>query len=366
MSLRIERLSNTSSENKMLCHYRYLVYVEQLGLLDEADHENKLLVDDLDEYAVSYGVFDGDEPLASLRVLYLDNLPDPSHLIKRFQIESAIEAFGLSAICTTSRFILDPRLHGSKTVYHLSRSSFIDGMERGIRVNLGDCSPGLIPFYEKMGYRVYRQGFNDPLFGYKVPILMLRDWSWMRRIGSPLIRLKHQYEDDSAARLWFHRTYPDFVETRSAAFLSDEMLLDLINSQTNPTPLLALPIAQGLTKSQILAFLRFATLIKISAGDILVKPGHESEEIYLSLSGTLRTIDPPDRFSGVTHRSISTYGGPGTNSVGVMADTNCEILAIPKDSIDKIYLREPEGAKQILCNLANTWRRDNEPIQHTC
>src|SRR4051812_45097428 len=66
--------------------FRYRIYVEQEAMTHEADHDSRLLKDKYDPYSVAYAVVRDGEVVASLRAIYLADLPDPRSLIEKFAL----------------------------------------------------------------------------------------------------------------------------------------------------------------------------------------------------------------------------------------------------------------------------------------
>ena len=97
MSLTVIR-ARSESEREKIFHFRYRVYVDELHFSPPgADHERKRLWDPLDDVSVSHALLDGGEVVGSLRVTFLEELPDPEPLIQKFSLQPAIAAFGRSA-----------------------------------------------------------------------------------------------------------------------------------------------------------------------------------------------------------------------------------------------------------------------------
>ena len=141
------RLIEKEAEREAIYAFRYQVYVEELGMTDRADHDRKWLRDEYDEQSISFAVFEDDRVVGSLRCILLDTVRDPAPLIDKFAMAPALERFGAQAIVTTSRFMITPRLRNTRAIYHLMREAFVQAQRRGIRLNYGDCSPHLLPFY---------------------------------------------------------------------------------------------------------------------------------------------------------------------------------------------------------------------------
>lgn len=203
------RLAQAADDQAALFHFRYRVYVEEQRLSPSgSDHGRKWLRDRLDEYSTSYGLWHGDEVVGSLRLTYLADVPDIGQLIEKFEMGPALDHFGLSALCTSSRFMFDARFASSKGMFRVMAAAYRDAIARGVRLVYGDCSAALLPFYRHLGYRAYARPFDDPSYGVKMPLLMLgRDQKWLRQVQSPLARLAKLYPDDCEAREWFDRTY---------------------------------------------------------------------------------------------------------------------------------------------------------------
>ena len=189
----------------LLYAFRYRVYVGEQGHAPAgADHARGRLTDPLDAVSTSLALVDGGEVVGSLRFTPLAAVPDPAPLVARLGMAAAVGRFGLSAVGTCSRFMFDTRRPGwRRGMYRLMALGY--GMEcrAGRRLSFGDCGPGLVAFYEHMGFRVWGRPFTDPAYGEKVPIVLaIRDRDWLGRVRSPLARCARAYPDDPEVRGW--------------------------------------------------------------------------------------------------------------------------------------------------------------------
>ena len=224
--------------------------------------------------------------VGSLRILFLEDMPAADSLIEKFHLASAIDNFGLSAICATSRFMVAPELRHSRAIWKLMQIVYQDARQRGVRLNYGDCSPSLLPFYEHLGYRRYCPGYNDPSYGYKFPLLMLmEDIEGLALVRSPLKRLARRYTKNNQVLQWFERKYPSYLEFESAAFLSKEKFGEKISQYLDNHSLYRLSLFQGLKLTEIYKLLQGATIIHTQAGNQIVKQGDYDQTIYILLSG---------------------------------------------------------------------------------
>lgn len=159
--------------------------------------------------------------VGSLRVTYIADVPDIRPLVERFRMEPAIDAFGRSALCTTSRFMVEHPFAGGKGMLRLMAAAYRDAAARQVRLVYGDCSAEMLPFYRHLGYRTYAPPFVDPSYGLRVPLLMVgRDGHWFSQARSPLARVAVSFAEDVEAREWFDRTWskPPSPQTDVAAF----------------------------------------------------------------------------------------------------------------------------------------------------
>ncbi len=339
MGLRIAHIDNHADLERMY-RFRYRVYVEELGLTDNADHEHRLLSDVYDQCSHSYAIVDGKEILGSLRLILLSEVPDPAPLIHRFRMGPAVDAFGLGAICTTSRFILNPRLQHGTIIYRLMKVAYEAGRARGIRLNYGDCSAHLVPFYEHLGYRLYSSGYNDSDYGYKVPILMLGDRARFKRVRSLLACLVAKEGTDAPVVAWFSETYPNYPDTESAAFLPKGEFLERLKTRWNGDPLDGIYLLHHLTKETATCLLAHATILKYDPGNWIQRKGERDTALYTLLSGT---AGPVSRHQGSTPDCHPYLPGDSIGrraflsnqaaTVTIEAKSPCLVLVVPADSL---------------------------------
>jgi len=359
VSLKVER-ADTAAQREALYAFRYRVYVEELGMTSEADHDNRRLSDADDEVSVSYAILDRDDAIrGSLRTTYLRDLDNSSALESKFDMQPAIDEFGGGAIMTTSRFILDRELRHGRIVFRLIQAAYSDARRRGARLNYGDCSPHLLPFYEHMGYRRYTRGYNDTAYGFKTPIVMLiGDRQWFDRVRSPIARLAHQAPDDEAARDWFSQTYPEYAELKSAAFNNEDLFFDMLTERVASDPLHKVALLQGLERKEAEQFLREATIVNLEPGDRVINAGQIDDTLYVLLSGIAEVVAPKSTEPALAVLGAGdTFGEIGLltavpRTADVIARADCEALVLSSDFMQRFIARAPEIAARILLNLS--------------
>jgi CRP-like cAMP-binding protein/N-acyl-L-homoserine lactone synthetase len=352
--------ARTAEERAEVYAFRYRIYVDEMGLQPPgADHQRRQLADEYDPHGLSYSLVEDGAIVGSLRCLFIDQLPDPSALIAKFHMEPALAAFGPSAIATTSRFMLDPRLRHGTAILRLIQAAYDDARCRGIRLNYGDCSPHMLEFYEHMGYRRFTRAYNDTFFGFKLPIVMLiGDKKLFDQVHSPLGRLAAAYPDDVEARHWFARTYPDYLELETASLLSEGSFFDLLAERVSSDPLHAVALLHDLSREEADRFLAHATLIKAEPGDFIVRQGDRDDTVYILLSGLaevivdaneerpLRALAGGDIFGEIGFLTTTR------RTASVVARAPSDILVLSALFLKRFLKQEPVIAARLLYNLS--------------
>jgi CRP-like cAMP-binding protein len=340
--------------------FRYRIYVEEMGIeTPEADHARRWLCDPLDEASTSWALLRDQEVVGALRVTRLADVGDPAPLVAKFALEPALAAFGAGAICTTSRFMLDPKVRHGTGILRLMSAAYQHGRENGLRLNYGDCSPHLVPFYEHLGYRRYTRAFNDTIYGFKVPILMLAgDLARFERVGSPLVRLAREHPDDPEARAWFERSYPGQLAIETAGLLADGDFLELLGERVAGDPLHRLGLLHGLSREEAERFLANATLVKAGPGDRILRQGESGDALFVLLSGIAEAMrdERPDAPLAVLGAG-DPFGEMGflteaRRTASVVARAPCEAVVISGDWLRGFLAKDPGAAAKVLLNLS--------------
>jgi CRP-like cAMP-binding protein len=349
----------TDAEREALYAFRYQVYVSELAMTDEADHQRGWLRDAYDDNCLNYALFEGDEVVGSLRANRMADVADLDPFIAKFSMGPALDEFGPEVIVTTSRFMIADRLRNSMAIFRLLQKSWEDLLRFGLRLNYGDCSPHLVAFYERLGYRRYVDGYNDEAFGFKLPLLMLlRDREFFRRVRSPFAAMCTKDKDDPAARDWFARTYPDYATLDTAAFLPTEVFFDLLAARLADDPLHAIALLRGLSQEEAERFLAKAMVVKFQPGHKIVRQGEHDRTIFAILKGVAEV-----RPKGADAPALAVLGAGDTfgeigfltaeqRTADIVARTEGEVLVLSSEFLEIFLREEAEIGAKIALNLA--------------
>lgn len=353
--------ARSEADREKIFEFRYRVYLDELHLSPPtADHARKRLWDPLDDVSVSHALLDDGEVVGSLRVTFLEDVPDPAPLIEKYSLQPAITGLGRSAICTTSRFILHPRIRHGTAILRLMEAAYEHGASReSVRLNYGDCSPHLVPFYEHLGYRRYTRAYNDTAYGFKILIVMLvRDRQRLERVRSPLLRVASRYADDLEARAWFEGCYPEYLNLESAAFLPEGVFFDILSHRVATDPLHGRGLLHGLERAEAEGFLANATLVKAEAGDRIVRQGEPGDTVFVLLSGLAEvTLNESPGHPVAVLGAGDTFGEMSfltskPRTANVIAKAPCEMIVLSGESLNRFIAKEPAVAAKVLLNLS--------------
>ena len=351
-------------EREALFAFRYSIYVSELSMTEEADHERRLLSDAYDEIAVHYAVFEDGEVVGSLRIIPMNAVEDLEPFRGNYAMGPALDTFGPEAVVTSGRFMVAKHLRRSLAILRLIRLSFEEGVAHGIRFNFGDCSPHLLGFYEQLGYRRFTDGYNDTAYGYKLPIVMITgDLDYLCRVRSPLRAVVPEDQDDAEAREWFARTYPDYVNLETAIFMRGEAFFELLSERLADDPLHRVAIFRNLDQSEAERAANRATVVKLKPGSKLVRAGDLDNTLYAVLAGIVEVRAVGDRGPPLAVFGAGDIFGEigfltrAPRTADVVARTDAEILVLSGDALERLMRDEPAIAAKVLRNIAEELAR---------
>ena len=123
-------------------------------------------------------------------LIYSDN--HDADLEFRYKM-SLVKKLGLP-IMLSSRLMIKKDHRNSETFHRLLVALFKYGLNHNYLINIIDCAPNLVAFYERVGYRKYFKNFTDLVLGEKTPMILLgHDLKHLRKVGSPLYRFRCEY-----------------------------------------------------------------------------------------------------------------------------------------------------------------------------
>ena len=143
----------------------------------------------------------------------------------------------------------------------------------GLSWSSATAQPHLINLYARIGFRAYRQTYNDPHAGLAVPLLMiLSDGDYLRQVGSPLLgtAIDPELPTSGLARRAVS-VLPTKPPVRSLEHVraydwSSEIPAEFTGQ--------ALRVFENLDDSQLAGVLAHSHIIDVAPGDHLIRQGH--------------------------------------------------------------------------------------------
>lgn len=147
---------------------RYEVYCGELGRTSPfADHEKKILADDLDATGYVLLAYEGDRPVGTLR---LNSARDGIGALEQiYGMASSPHHPDHTGICT--KFIVRKSHRYSQASFKMMATSLDFGLRTGIKASFIDCIPSLLPFYMSLGFRQSAPAFLHRENGRSIPLM---------------------------------------------------------------------------------------------------------------------------------------------------------------------------------------------------
>lgn len=359
-------VARTAEERKRVYAFRYSVYAEKMNRpnITDADHAEKIIYDVMDDSGCHFYVEYEGNIVGALRShrIRLSNPDVPFSQRERdlYQLEPFMEA-APEGVAFSSRLIIDPEHRNGPVLNKLLMQTYEAALRSEIHFGFVHCSPSLVELYERMGYRRYADNIMDPVFGFKVPmVLALRDKDYLKSKRSPLARAlnRHPEHPDTHEKIdWFNGAYRTAVEEtnvrrdRKGEFWT--AILDGLKGTANdPASLL-----RSLSEEEVLKLTREGTVLESKRGDAIIREMGYGNSMFLVLSGSaemhlngspeiLAKYGPGNVFGEI---SLVT-DGPRTANVTVAEDS--EFFVFTHDHLHRLMKTAPELAARVLLNIS--------------
>src|SRR5262245_16374926 len=173
-----------------------------------ADHERKRLSDPLDENATLLYFAREDKILGTLRIDWGEDLTAFMTLAKSFHL-GRFNSFPGASLSFFSLLMVHKDHRSSAIAAHLSIAAYQLCRDRGVQFNFVHCVPRLLRLFERMGFRQYKQHFQDAEVGEQGPlVLVVEDIEHLKAIGSPFVAIALALPNNNRTSLWFTNQFP--------------------------------------------------------------------------------------------------------------------------------------------------------------
>ena len=356
------QFARTQKDRDAVFRFRYRVFVEELGRdMPGTDHDNKMMIGDLDQSGLLVALRYDDDIVATVRMNR--GHPKgiwPAMMADNYKITPFMDAFPLNELTFTSRLLIHPKFAGTKAMAVLLAAIYKLGRQQGSQFDFTSCEPYMVKAFERLGYRRYTGNFVDASAGYQIPlVLLMKDIDYLREIGSPLARLAAFYPNDRNSRQWFSRELPDYAARPPEHAMSEEQYWQFLTEKLQQTPLIGIPLLKGLTFQEAKKFVNAGTVITVGEGDTVIRAGEMGDCMFVILSGSLNVQAPAD----MGGRAFTALGGGDIfgelaflretpRSADVVASEPSEVLVLTQAFFRDVMERIPRIAMKVLYNMS--------------
>jgi hypothetical protein len=192
------RVAQTAQEKEEVYRFRYRVYVEEMGRVQEyADHLNKRIEEPLDQTGRILMACDDTGVVGTLR----HNVGSHAGFGKYDDLYN-VQAFGdfrPLRLSITTKLMVAPSFRRSTLPLRLAVQCFKGATSTASLFGIIDCNPPLVGFFERLGYRRVFANIDHPEYGNVVPmILVMYDLEHLRACDSPFVNLAAGHDDEGS------------------------------------------------------------------------------------------------------------------------------------------------------------------------
>ncbi len=177
--------------------FRYEVYVEEMGRPQAyADHHLRRIEEPLDRAATIVAAFAQEGVVGTVR-LNLANYSELGYYEDLYGMADVVGRHHPRATSITTKFMV-ARSHRKSTLSaRLAVAIYREAVAAGVEYDFIDCNPHLEEYFERLGYRRYRERVRHHEYGEVMPmVLELRNLAHLERVGSPFARALREVGHD--------------------------------------------------------------------------------------------------------------------------------------------------------------------------
>jgi|GEM_PF-6370155 len=327
----------TEEEKSRIYQFRYQIYHDEYKMIEENyDHHQKTLKDPLDDKnnsILSYTT-SNNNIVSTCRAHYSDR----GLVSEEDSLKYCLDELPLASnqsIAFTERLAIGKGVRGK----YLIASQAIHLSTRLCRdfdsyFSFSSCSPGLLRHYMQLGYRPYSTKliqFNDRV---EVPIAVMPDMRFLRRMNSILYPALNKYCSKSL-KSNYENFRPEVLENYIAAnkTIDDIDCTSFLKHKKS--------FLYHLKKDTINYVIKNCYFLNLKKGSLLFSEKERHQERYIILLGelvisktgtTIMTIHPGDIVG-----EFGTYHDNYLRHVSVTALTDCRLMVISRDFERKLF-----------------------------
>jgi hypothetical protein len=356
-------IAATQTEKEEIYHLRYRTYAEEMSYpLTYADHEKKLLYDELDTWGILlYAKVDSKiVGTMMINIGLISEFPDDlAHHLCLDRFQRSYNGKDIFRVAYISKGIIDPVYRNTSVFSLLSEKSYEIYCEHQVQFSLGICNFYLLPLHEHFGYRRFGRISVDQSYGTIAKIVLLPDdIEHLHAVGSLFYKMAQKRKNlNRSIANWFNTEFSESKTVINSQLITEDQLWDIMYKRLGKPPNKAISILHGLSKIEAQKVLhRCGVIIQCFENDCITTCEAVSNEINILLSGRvnslnavnqkLETILPGQHFGAI---GLVNKDKHGSNTIAVTA---AEILILSRHLFRKFSRSHPKTTNKLLHNLA--------------
>ena len=352
------RAVDGAAESAAVARLRYDVYVREFGRRPPGcDDDQGLQVEEEDDVSTVFAAFDGDAPVACLRLTPIDALARGSRW--RSMYDSRAFPVPENRQAMLSRLVVRPTHRGTLLAPQLITTAYDAFRAAEGELIFLRCMANMVPLYEVMGFRRYKAGNAESEAGFRIPMVMIAgDWTYFETVKSPLIDNVQLHAPNLTLGDWFEMNFPEHSHPASVRVLGiDEFLLSFAARLSDS----GIPLLDDLDGDDKERLFKLAGHRDASAGEAILRKGEGGTALFLIIDGA---VEVSETIRG-RRRVLTTLGAgqlfgeagflmqtPRSADVTAIADT--QLVGLDIDGFEKLSRKHPAVALKLLRNLCRT------------
>lgn len=339
----------TDEERRDVYRFRYEIYIEKMGFNYECDHENKLLHDNGATPILLFARLD--DKVIGTATLHLGSEVEAN---SEESITYGLDRFlsvadGKDSIFLT-RLITDEEYKKEGVAMALLNLVFDFLLKKEIKLIFLDCRPHLLNLYKSLGFRTYKETFNDQYAGILIPMVLdVQNANYLKAIKSPFSKFFEDVSpEDSSESIDLDELFPEANQVLTLTKGDTDVWAQFHDRKV-------LKVFDGFSESEKEELLNRTSLINCKTGDLLINKGGPDNTMFIIIEGS---VDISVKGAVV---ATETKGGivgeisfllHTTRSATVTVNSNdTKILAIRQRALDQLIESESKLASRFLYNL---------------
>lgn len=352
-------IATTPEEKREVYRFRYNIYAEEIGYnLAKADHQNKLLYDELDEWAILFTAHIGTILIGTTK-MNIGKISDfPTDIVQAYRMDKFKKFYNEEEdplFTVISKGMVTPQYRSSATMYLFIVKMYQLCCAYQVQFAFLNCTFHLISFYEhtgqiRIGKNTIDANDNSSLASM---VMLIDDAEHLRTVGSPLFRIARKRTSlNSKVADWFYSEfYHEIKTTVNSRLVTEEGLWAIMHQYFKNMPNYNISLLNGLSVSEAKLFLHScSSIVHCYVGDYIASCGSTSQELIILLSGraqsSLYGILLPGQYCGENGLEYSIR-----HSSSVIALTDLDILVFSFYNFSNFRKRHSAIACKILYNL---------------